>query len=198
MKKRLALISLIIFALFSFAYRQTTESKRFDSSNQQSQTISEIKPQSVKAVAFGVSEKVSSFAPASPDEGSTSKKMGRAEAQARAVPNRKPFRKQVEGAIHDSDSAQAKFSDAPMPATSLSFDGLSNNDNAAAYGFRAVPPDTNGDVGPNHYVQSVNILTRVFDKSGNALTPPFKLSSIFSVLGTTCSQRNDGDPIVLY
>ncbi|MDQ3714370.1 MAG: FG-GAP-like repeat-containing protein [Acidobacteriota bacterium] len=198
MKKRLALISFIIFALFSFAYRQTTMSKRFDSSNKQTQRISEIKPQSVKAVAFGLSEKVSSFAPASPEKGSTSKKMGRAEEQARAVPNKEPFRKQVAGATHDSDSARANFSDAPMPTPSLSFDGLSNNDNAAAYGFRAVPPDTNGDVGPNHYVQSVNILTRVFDKSGNALTPPFKLSSIFSVLGTTCSQRNDGDPIVLY
>ncbi|MDQ3711458.1 MAG: hypothetical protein M3388_04490, partial [Acidobacteriota bacterium] len=173
MKKRLALISFIIFAIFSFAYRQTTESKRFDSSNEKSQRISEIKPQSVKAVAFGISEKVSSFAPASPEIGSTSKKMGRAEEQARAIPNKEPFRKQVEGAVHDSDSAQADFSDALMPAPSLSFDGLSNNDNAAAYGFRAVPPDTNGDVGPNHYVQSVNILTRVFDKSGNALTPPF-------------------------
>ncbi len=109
MKKRLALISFIIFAIFSFSYRQTTESKQFDPSHEKSQTISEIKPQSVKAVAFGVSEKVSSFAPASPDEGSTSKKMGRAEEKARAVPNKEPFRKQVEGAVHDSDSAQANF-----------------------------------------------------------------------------------------
>ena len=39
---------------------------------------------------------------------------------------------------------------------------------------------------------------RIFDKQGNALTPPFKLSSIFAPLGTTCATRNDGDPIVLY
>jgi len=47
--------------------------------------------------------------------------------------------------------------------------------------YRARPE--NGDVGLNHYVLTVNILTAFFltnQKSGNALTP---LSSIFSVLG---------------
>ena len=84
-----------------------------------------------------------------------------------------------------------------MPTPILSFDGVSSTDNANAFGFRVIPPDPNGDVGPNHYVQSVNSLTRVFDKSGNPMTPPFKLSSIFAPLGTPCSARDDGDPIVL-
>ncbi|MCA1639579.1 MAG: carboxypeptidase regulatory-like domain-containing protein, partial [Acidobacteria bacterium] len=196
MKERLALISVIIFVLFCFAYLQPTESKKLNSPKKQTETLSEIKPHSAQAVAFGVSKKVSDFAPASPETGKTSKKS--AEEQAHAVPNKEPFRKQKENAFHDSDSAIANFSAVSMPAPLLSFDGLSNSDNAAAYGSRVVPPDPNGDVGLNHYVQAVNILTRVFDKSGNALTPPFKLSSIFSVLGTPCSQRNDGDPIVLY
>jgi hypothetical protein len=197
MKKRLALITVIVSAVFSFAYRQTAvESKLFESSNKASQTFSEIKPQNVRAVAFGISGKVSDFAPASPGEGQTGKKS--ADEQTRSVPNKEPFRKQIPNAVHDSDARIADLSAVPMPTPSLSFDGLSNSDNAAAYGMRVVPPDANGDVGPNHYVQSVNILTRVFDKSGNPLTPPFKLSSIFSVLGTACSTRNDGDPIVLY
>jgi len=196
MKIRLVLILVIIFALFGFAFRQAAESNEINSSKRQKQVISEIKPQSAQAVSFGISKKVTDFAPASPDHGKTGKK--HAGEQARAVRHNEPFRKQKSDAVHDVVSAVANFSDVAMPAPSLSVDGLTSNDNAAAYGFRVVPPDTNGDVGPNHYVQAVNILTRVFDKSGNPLTPPFKLSSIFSVLETPCSTRNDGDPVVLY
>ena len=32
-----------------------------------------------------------------------------------------------------------------------------------------LPPDTDGDVGPNHYVQSVNSSIKIFDKNGNPL-----------------------------
>ncbi|MEO8072518.1 MAG: FG-GAP-like repeat-containing protein [Acidobacteriota bacterium] len=144
---------------------------------------------------FAISEKVSSFAPASPEIGQTNKKS--ADEKALAVPNKQPFRKQIEGVIHDKDSALADFSAAAMPP-SLSFNGISSDDSAAAFGFRIAPPDPNGDVGLNHYVQSVNALTRIFDKNGVPQTPPFKLSSVFSALGTACSRRNDGDPITLY
>jgi len=197
MKKRLALITVIILAVFSFAYHQTAvQGERANSPDEPNQTFSEIKAQNFKAVAFGISGKVSDFAPAAPDKGESGKKT--ADEQARAIPNNKTFRKEIPNAVHDTDAASANFADVPMPPASLAFDGVSSSDNAAAYGFRVVPPDPNGDVGPNHYVQTVNILTRIFDKNGTALTPPFKLSSIFSALGTPCSVRNDGDPIALY
>jgi hypothetical protein len=191
MKKRLfVFIAAIILAVFVSAYRQTAVQ------GEQTQIISEIKPQNFKAVALGISPKVSDFAPASPDKGETSKKNAE---ETRAVPNNKTFRKEIPNAVHDADAARVtNFSDAPMPPVSLSFDGVSSSDNAAAYGFRVVPPDPNGDVGLNHYVQTVNALTRIYNKNGVPLTPPFKLSSVFSTLGTPCSQRNDGDPIALY
>ena len=140
--------------------------------------------------------KVSSLAPAAPSDGVSGKKS--ADEKARAVPNNLPFRKQIPNAPHDTDGNLANITGAQMPAPLLSFEGLSSNDNAAAFGFRIIPPDTFGDAGLNHYVQAVNALVRVFDKQGNALTPPFKLSSVFAPLGTLCSTRNDGDPIVLY
>ena len=31
------------------------------------------------------------------------------------------------------------------------------------------PPDTDGDVGPNHYMQMVNLSFQIFDKYGNSL-----------------------------
>ena len=194
MKKRLTIILIAVFTISFFAARQTAESKK--SPDEKANISAEIKPQFRQAAAFAVSGKVSDIAPASPETGSTNKKS--ADEKARAVPNKQPFRKQFEDKTHDADSTIAEFSAVSMPPISLSFDGISSNDSAAAYGFRITPPDPNGDVGINHYVQSVNALTRVFDKNGEPLTPPFKLSSVFSALGTTCSTRNDGDPIVLY
>ena len=193
MKKRLTLILFTALAISFFAYRQSAESKKFI--NRQTLNLTELKPQFVQATAFAISAKVSDFAPASPEKGQTNKKS--AEEKALTVPNKQPFRKQIEGAAHDTESNLADFSAAAMPP-SLSFDGISSNDSAAAFGFRIAPPDPNGDVGLNHYVQSVNALTRVFDKNGVPQTPPFKLSSVFSALGTACSRRDDGDPITLY
>jgi len=164
MKKRLVAFLAIVFAVSFFIFlQQRTESKLLNSSK--TQTFSELIPLNVRAAAFGVSAPVSSFAPAVPASSETNKKT--ADEKARAVPNNLPFRKQIPGAIHDADAALARASALPMPTPLLSFNGISSNDNAAAFGFRVIPPDTNGDVGPNHYVQSVNSLTRVFDKSGN-------------------------------
>ncbi|HSK72800.1 MAG TPA: carboxypeptidase regulatory-like domain-containing protein, partial [Pyrinomonadaceae bacterium] len=193
MKKSAVLLLAIIAGALYFASQNAAESRRFSLAKP---TVSEIKPQSFRAAASGVSPEVRSFAPAQPDADKSSKKT--AEERARFVPNKEPFRKQKQGAIHDGDSALAQFSAVAMPTPALSFNGISSNDNAAAYGFRVVPPDPTGDVGLNHYVQAVNALVRVFDKQGNPVTPPFKLSSLFAPLETNCAARNDGDPIVLY
>lgn len=85
-----------------------------------------------------------------------------------------------------------------IPTPGLSFDGLSSQNNSNVFGFRVHPPDPCGDVGPNHYVQTVNLLVRVFNKAGAALTGPAKLSSLFSALGPPCGANDDGDAIVLY
>ncbi len=196
MKKWIVLFLVIIVSFLYLTFQPEAESKRLNLQNRQTKTFSEIRPQSVIADAVAVSEKVSSFAPASPEDGVSGKKT--ADEKTRAVPNREPFRKQIADVSPDAENNLAQISAVPMPTPSLSFAGLSSNDNAAAYGFRIVPPDTFGDVGPNHYVHAVNALIRVFDKNGNALTPPFKLNKLFESLNTPCSRRNDGDPIVLY
>ncbi|MEP7076968.1 MAG: hypothetical protein ABI878_14270 [Acidobacteriota bacterium] len=97
-----------------------------------------------------------------------------------------------------TDTALAAISDVPMPAAGLSFDGLSNFDNLAAFNVFFLPPDPVGDVGPNSYVQAVNSLFKIYNKKGDPVTPPFKLSDIMASLGTPCSTRDDGEPTVLY
>jgi hypothetical protein len=78
-----------------------------------------------------------------------------------------------------------------------SFDGYSENDNIAVAQV-VVPPDANGDVGPNHYVQWVNLGAKIFNKNGNLLLGPVPGNHFFQGLGGRCETENDGDPVALY
>ncbi|HEU4771572.1 MAG TPA: hypothetical protein VFS68_05390, partial [Candidatus Udaeobacter sp.] len=84
-----------------------------------------------------------------------------------------------------------------MPAPLLTFDGM----NSAQSGCMCLPPDTDGDVGPNHYVQSVNSSIKIFDKNGTPLNGPngTTYNSLFlTLVGTPCSGFNNGDGFVFY
>ena len=80
------------------------------------------------------------------------------------------------------------FRPAPnMPPPLLTFDGI----NRTTSGCNCAPPDTHGDVGPNHYIQDVNVSFKVFDKNGNTLSGPTTYNSLFAPLvGTPCSGLN--------
>ncbi|HET9494860.1 MAG TPA: hypothetical protein VFR15_11580 [Chloroflexia bacterium] len=79
--------------------------------------------------------------------------------------------------------------DAPSP--SANFEGTLNRNGV-------YPPDTNGDIGPNHYVQMVNLSFAVYSRTGTVLYGPVNSNTIWSGFGGPCETRNDGDPIVLY
>lgn len=58
------------------------------------------------------------------------------------------------------------------------------------------PPDANGTVGPNHYMQTINTVYAIYNKSGTLVAGPSNMNTLFTgVSGSTC---NDGDPIALY
>ena len=61
------------------------------------------------------------------------------------------------------------------------------------------PPDPNGDVGPNNYVQTVNSSIGIWDKSGNRLAAT-TFDGLFAqaATGTPCDNSNQGDPVALY
>ena len=42
------------------------------------------------------------------------------------------------------------------------------------------PPDQSGDVGPNHYVQMVNVRTQIWNKSGVSLVGPVDNSTFWA------------------
>jgi hypothetical protein len=71
------------------------------------------------------------------------------------------------------------------------FDGMSN-----ACG--CYPPDPNGDIGPNHILQSVNSQFQIWNKSGASLYGPVNLSTLWQDIPGPWVGTNDGDPIILY
>jgi hypothetical protein len=77
------------------------------------------------------------------------------------------------------------------PSSIANFDGVNNRN-------LVLPPDTNGDIGPNHYVQWVNLSFAIYDRAGGILVGPADGRTIWQGFGGPCATRNDGDPIVLY
>jgi len=67
--------------------------------------------------------------------------------------------------------------------------------NFAGLAVYSQPPDCNGTIGPNHYMQTVNAHYAIFDREGNKLTSA-KMNTLFE--GVDGSENNDGDPIVIY
>ncbi len=86
------------------------------------------------------------------------------------------------------------------PVTTLNFDGVGNGFTGPSGTFtvQAAPPDTEGDVGPNHYVQVVNTDFAIFNKSGTPIFGPVPINTLWSGFGGLCQSDNDGDPIVIY
>src|SRR5437667_4895136 len=85
-----------------------------------------------------------------------------------------------------------------IPAPLLNFEGLSNQDDFNLYGFRVNPPDPDGEVGPNHYVELINLVLGVFDKQGNRLVGPTKIGDLWTGFAIPDCTDPSGDPVVLY
>jgi hypothetical protein len=85
-----------------------------------------------------------------------------------------------------------------IPAPLANFEGLSNQDNFNTFGFRVNPPDPNGEVGPNHYVEMINLVFGVYDKQGNLLLGPVDTGTLWSDFDVPDCTDPSGDPVVLY
>ena len=60
------------------------------------------------------------------------------------------------------------------------------------------PPDTQGDVSPDKYIQVVNMNFAVYSKTGTTLLGPAAISTIFAGIPPPWNGTNNGDPVVLY
>ncbi len=96
---------------------------------------------------------------------------------------------QTDGALQSSFGPDGHFV-INIPAPILTFEGVGVNGGS--------PPDTNGAVGPNDYVQTVNVRAQIFSKAGVPRGPSFLLSSLLQPLGGVCAGNDNGDPIAVY
>ena len=143
-----------------------------------------------KAVAFDVSPALRSLPLAKKHVADPSKLL-------EIRPERGP-RAQSKG-YKSGDAALQAFNLAPaIPAPLLTFEGLSNQDNLNIFGFRVNPPDPNGEVGPNNYVEIINLVFGVYDKAGNLLAGPIDTGSLWSGFAIPDCTDPSGDPVVLY
>src|SRR5437016_5141630 len=100
---------------------------------------------------------------------------------------------------YGADGALQMFGRTPtIPAPLLTFEGMSNQDNFNVFGFRVNPPDPNGEVGPNNYVEMINLVFAVYDKAGNLLVGPVDTGSLWAGFSIPDCTDPSGDPVVLY
>lgn len=84
-------------------------------------------------------------------------------------------------------AVQDQFGLVPTDTTIANFEG----NGAGGY----IPPDTYGDVGPNHYFQVVNAIYSVYNKAGGKLLGPNASSSVWNGMP---NNFNSGDAVVVY
>lgn len=94
---------------------------------------------------------------------------------------------QAPGGLSDPN-LQTKNGLIPTDTTIVNFDGNVNIQNV-------YPPDTYGDVGPNHYFQVVNMHYSIYSKTGTTILGPLDNSTIFNGMP---NNSNNGDAVVVY
>ena len=145
-------------------------------------------PEFSEAVAFDTSKPLRELA-------KTAKASPRQKAP-QVVPERGPI---VADAGFAGDAAvQAEVAPLAIAAPIANFEGLSNQDNFNIFGGRVNPPDPVGDVGPNHYVEMVNLVYGVYSKTGVPLLAPVDTGTLWAGFPIEDCTDPSGDPIVLY
>jgi hypothetical protein len=81
------------------------------------------------------------------------------------------------------------------PATGFNFEAIA--------GSGSFPPDTNGSVGNDQYVETVNTRYQVWSlnratKIATSILGPTNINTLWAGFGGACQSQNAGDPIVVY
>src|SRR5437867_7057010 len=95
---------------------------------------------------------------------------------------------------------QASQGTAEAPSLGLGFDGVGQGFSGPSGTFTvsSAPPDPNGAVGPNHFVEIVNTSFAIFDKSGTPIYGPVPTNTLWGGFGGGCETNDDGDATVAY
>ncbi len=139
-------------------------------------------------------------APVAPVDGSTLPPAEVQQPNGQTLPDLNPLplpKSEGRDGLSVTDTAlQTVPGQADTPSYLASFEGLHD-----ISGIQ--PPDTNGAVGPNDYIQMVNNFPGgsnigIYNKTSGALKyPEFSMNNMFP-LGNPCREKGGGDPVVVY
>ncbi len=91
------------------------------------------------------------------------------------------------------DASPSLEAASPPSPSGAGFEGLDNNDNGTVSGFIVTPPDPQLAVGPSHVFEMVNIIGRIYTRTGGVVQT-FTLASFFGVP----AGFSDTDPKIIY
>jgi len=140
-----------------------------------------------KAVAFDVSRPVRSlprYLGVTPLQG--------VQQEIRPENNDGPFVRPVN--VFQDPVVQRYFGNDPTDRLLMNFEGLKNGNNP----FQVAPPDPDGTIGRNNYVEIVNLVFGVYDRHGNLLAGPTQIGTLWQGFSVPDCTDESGDPIVLY
>jgi hypothetical protein len=188
---RVSLIPVLASAVLCFAVTETGVA----SSGGKSTKVPQIKPRWTSAVAFDVSQPLRTMAPAARVGKPVAEELKEIrEERGRTV---RDLGHQPDGALQGPAGSTLAPSLA-IATPSLTFEGVSNQDNFNIFGFRVNPPDPIGDVGPNHYVEMINLVYAVYSKTGTLLVGPVDTGTLWAGFPIEDCTDPSGDPVVLY
>jgi uncharacterized repeat protein (TIGR01451 family) len=120
-------------------------------------------------------------------------KVRKRERPEREEPEANPI--ELPGSIPMQPAGPVGGPSAPAAAPLASFLGLDFNNWGAGH-----PPDTNGDVGPTYFIETVNTSIGIYNKSTGVRVAAFTFDTFMSqgAFGNLCDTDNFGDPVVLY
>ena len=177
LKRRLPITASLALAIFATLVapaignerrQEILQAERFDTSRPLREIIAEQPPQ---APLIGAPREIPNIFP-------------KAQTRANVQPELGPVR---------SLNVQTAPTGTLAPPITFSFNGLSIGN-----GGGGVPPDTNGDVSPAHYIQWINTSWTIMNKVTGVRSAPVAGNSFWSGFGGPCQTENDGDPLAVW
>jgi hypothetical protein len=203
LKKLLPVALVIVFVAIAFVFKgegQQTKSPQPPAANKPTTPAAPLAPVSVQAINFAISDPFRDL----PDSRQLT-----SESEARLEGNEIRELNSLDNKTPPPEAAGMPSVDATLPGPvvvpnapvlppGVTFDGIADADNGAAFGGLFNPSDQNIAVGPNDIVQGTNLLFRIYSKTGVPKTTPKLISALFKKLGGVCANFDNGDPIVLH
>jgi hypothetical protein len=120
-------------------------------------------------------------------------KLGPREAEpVRPIPHMHP---QLAGQQPDP-VVQSAIGGPLIPSTAVNFEGMGAG--LAGFTVNSAPPDTDGDIGPNHFIQVVNSSVTIFNRTGGIVLGPVITRTFWNGFAGQCANTNNGDGTVRY